>query len=891
MTTFVQLLGTAKANLESVSVPFLSDKRYLLLAFLAFKHDWVSRDQLANLFWADTDSVSARKNLRHLLSRTRNLDFAQLEGQDDVRWLVQTDVALFQQALGQGDWEQAISVYQGPLLAGLSIESSEFEDWLQQESEALQNAYREAALNHAKQLEQQHRFEEAGALLAKVLKTDLLAEDIVQAYLRVAGKSGAHRLEALRVFEAFTNLLRQELGLEPLELTKQLATALKLESTNSSFIPVSSPMLKPSKNADVLVAQAEIAPSLRNFPTPATPFVGRDVDLSEIAAYFKQPEIRLLTLIGAGGMGKTRLSIQVALEQAKHFADGAVFVPLANVASSANIVPAIASALGFVFSTLEPQETQLQKHLADKQLLLVLDNLEHLLSGTGIILELMETCPNLRFLTTSREALDFQGEYLVDVFGLDVPKSNAEHIEIYDSVQLFLRSAKRVNPRFNLEHDAKTSVVEICQMLQGSPLGIELASNWLRVLSVQEVALEVQKSLDFLTVNQPNIPARHRSIRAVFEHSWMLLTEDEQSALKRLSVFAGGFRKEAAEQICDINLRTLLTLTNKSLLRRTQSGRFERHALVQEFSLEKLQQDQTLFANQQTKHGTYFFDFLEARPMGGSLDQQRLKEIEEDLENIRSAWDWAVRNARADQLGRSTDLVVFFDRKARCEEGARLFQAAIEVLDAGKVSEQAALGKACFDAAWLGQRLGRYEQAYQFATRAVELLRPLEDEVGSWLMKALNTLSIIEKILGNNKNALQNLQEALELARKHENHSAIANYLDTIGGIESDLGHIDEAESHYKEALEIHQKSDHHFGTIILCNNLGLLKSNLNEFEEAKQYLQDGLLLAQKINFTVIIPYLLNNLATLAYKMQDYKSARDSCLEALYGFRLIPLKI
>ncbi len=346
MTTFVQFLGTAKANLESVSVPFLSDKRFLLLAFLAFKHDWVSRDQLANLFWSETDSVSARKNLRHLLSRTRSLDFVQLEGQDDVRWLVQTDVALFQQHLGAGDWEQAIAVYHGHLLAGLSIDLSKFEDWLQQESESLQNAYREAALNHAKHLEQQERFEDAGALLGKVLKADLLAEGLVQAYLRIAAKIGAYRLEALRVFEAFKTLLRQELGLEPLEVTKQLASTLKLEpgATSSSGATSSIPA---SNQFDVLIAQAEVTPMLRNFLMSATPFVGRDVDLSEIAGYFKQPEIRLLTLIGAGGMGKTRLSIQVALEQAKHFKDGACSCRSPVLPAAKTLFPPLRTPWGF----------------------------------------------------------------------------------------------------------------------------------------------------------------------------------------------------------------------------------------------------------------------------------------------------------------------------------------------------------------------------------------------------------------------------------------------------------------------------------------------------------------------------------------------------------------
>jgi predicted ATPase/DNA-binding SARP family transcriptional activator len=885
MTTFIQLLGTAKANLESHSVPFLADKRFLLLAFLAFKHDWVSREQLANLFWGDTDSVSARKNLRHLLSRVRGLGFAELEGQDDVRWLVDTDVALFLQCLGAGDWEGAIAAYHGNLLAGLTSDSSDFEDWLRQESEALQGAYREAALNYTKHLELEKRFEAASVLLAKVLKADLLAEDIVQAYLRVAS-NGKHRVDALRAFEAFKTLLRQELGLEPLEITKQLAEALKQEASEqkTSSPQPQHPIPAPDSSASILTdVLTEPAPKLRNLPTQTSSFVGRDVDLSEIVGFFKEPNIRLLTLIGSGGMGKTRLAMQVAIEQVKHFPDGVTFVPLASIGSTDDIVPTIASALDLSFTNSDSPDEQLKAFLHDQDMLLILDNLEHVISGAGIILELLEHCPKLKILTTSREALDFYGEYLVDVTGMDVPKDeNTEHIEVYDSVQLFLRSARRVNPRFAIDTTAKPFVARICQLLQGSPLAIELATNWLRLLSVQEVAEEIQKSLDFLKVNQPDLPERHRSMRAVFEHSWNLLTEDEQSALKRLSVFRGGFRKEAAEDVCGVTLRSLLTLTNKSLLQRTPSGRFERHVMVREFAEEKLAQDKDIYQAQQTQHGMYYFDFLEQRTMGTSKDQQYLKEIEEDLENIRTAWDWAVRNARADQLGRSADLVVFYDRKARCEEGARLFQAAIEVLDAGKVSEQAALGKACFDAAWLGQRLGRYEQAHQLATRAVELLRPLEDQVGIWLMKALSTLSAIEEVTGNNENALQNLQEALVFARKQEDQSAIANYLDGIGCIELRLGYVLKAEAHFREALEIHENLNNNFGSVIQCNNLGLLKSDLNEFEEAKQYLQDGLRLAQKINFAVIIPYLLNNIAALAYRMKDYKSARVSCLDVLH---------
>jgi predicted ATPase/DNA-binding SARP family transcriptional activator len=617
---FVQLLGTAKVNLESHSVPFVSDKRFLLLAFLAFKHDWVSRDQLANLFWADTDSVSARKNLRHLLSRTRNLEWAQLEGQDDVRWLVQTDVALFQQHLGTGDWAQAVAVYQGNLLSGLTTDSSEFEDWLQQESETLQTAYREAALNHAKQLEAEGRFDEAGVLLSKVLKVDLLAEDIVQAYLRVAGQTG-QRLEALKIFESFKSMLSLELGLMPLETTLQLAADLRLEARAVSQPPV-----------DVL----------RNFPSETSSFVGRDLDLSEIAAYFEQPEVRLLTLIGAGGMGKTRLAIQVALEQAKRFSDGATFVALASVRDASDLVPTIVSALELSVSSFETQELQLKNYLSTKNLLLVLDNFEHLLDGAGIVLELLEHCPNLRVIVTTREALNLQSEYLIDVIGLDFPKDASEKIEVFDSVQLLLRSAKRVNPRFTLESGDKPFVIEICQMLQGSPLAIELASNWLRVLSVLEVAHEIRKSLDFLSLNQPELATRHRSIRAVFDSSWVLLTEEQKLVLSKLSLLRGGFTVEAAARVANATPRLLLGLVSKSLIGRFET-RFVMHETVRQYAAEQLAPDQKEAALLELSLLARDWAMAVAVFDPTRLLAEKITSFEREFENISIALEWSLQ--------------------------------------------------------------------------------------------------------------------------------------------------------------------------------------------------------------------------------------------------------
>ncbi len=820
MTVSVQLLGIAKVNLESHSVPFVSDKRYLLLAFLAFKHDWVSRDQLANLFWADTDSVSARKNLRHLLSRTRSLDFAQLEGQDDVRWLVQTDVALFQHHLGAGDWEQAIAVYQGNLLSGLTSDVIEFEDWLQQESETLQTAYREAALNYAKQLEAQNRFDDAAALLTKVLKIDLLAEDIVQAYLRVAGQAG-HRADALKVFESFKSMLSLELGLMPLETTSQLAADLRLETRAVS-------------------QDQEPVEMLRNSPSQTTSFVGRDLDLSEIAAYFEQPEIRLLTLIGAGGMGKTRLSIQVALERAKHFSDGATFVPLASVREFSDLVPAIVSALKLSVSSFETQELQLKNYLSEKHLLLVLDNFEHLLDGAGIVLELLGHCPNLRIIVTTREALNLQSEYLVDVIGLDVPKDASEKIEVFDSVQLLLRSAKRVNPRFVLSPGDKPFVIEICQMLQGSPLAIELASNWLRVLSVSEVAGEIRKSLDFLSLNQPELAKRHRSLRAVFDSSWVRLTEEQKLALSKLSLLRGGFTLESAARVANATPSLLLGLVSKSLIGRFET-RFVMHETVRQYAAEHLESAQKESALLELSLLACDWAMAVAIFDPTRLLSEKIMAFEREFENVAIALEWSLQTNP--QL--CANII--------CQPWYFWFAAARKPLGLQ----------------WLNTLLELPALQTRDATRA----------------NLLNTRSIVGMRMVGGDQRLNDAQTALEIAHEVGDLKSQAQALLALGMALGDVGTLPRAIESLKAALAL-LKTAQDINLEADCRNeLAFLHWSNGETELARQTFED---LIARCQVTGNKRSLANANANLAYvyaTLGDLETAQDRLQQSIGFYR------
>ncbi len=854
---FLHLFGVAKATLESQSVVFLSDKRFALLTYLALQTDWVSRDHLALIFFAD--SQDSRKNLRHLLSRVRELDFAKLETNDNlVRWAVNSDVLEFNRAFAAADWQSAVQWYTGLLLERFSLDLPEFITWLEVEQETLKNSFKEATLAFTTQLEASSQIAQTTAVFGQALRLEPLAEDVLQAFLRFASRQKSTQSSALAAFETFNRLLKQEMGLQPLESTRLLYQQLK--NTPLDLEPIA---------------------KLRGFTAINTAFIGRERELEEIQTKLLSPDIRLLTLVGQGGIGKTRLAIQTAFQMAGRFEDGATFIALANLSSAVQILPALFAVLELPLTNPETALEKLKTHLQDQEMLLVADNLEHLLDGTDLLLELLHDCPKLKMLVTSREVLDRQNEYLLDVFGMAVPTANTPNFEMFDAVQLFVRSAKKTNSRFSLEAAQHDFMVQICQFLGGLPLALELASHWTRVLSLEEIVAQLKQGLGFLESTQAELPERHRSLRAVFEYTWRQLNQTEQNALQKLSVFQNGFTKEAAESIATISVQTLLRLCNKSLLQRGSNGRFERHAMIQELSFEKLRSEPELQQAQQTKHSDYYFAFIEQRPMGGSTDQQYLSQIESDLENIRSAWYFAASQKDYLQLERSTDLVVFFDRKARCAEGIELFEAAVTALETATTNANAVLGKASYEIAWLGHRIGRYDMA--LAERAVQLLQPLEDnnKHGGWLMKALNTLSMIAEQIGDNQKALENVEKALMLAKSLKHQDAIANYLSRIGDIENNLGLIQKAQEHYFDALEIHKILNNQFGCVIIYNNLGLLKMNLADFSQARKYLTNGLELAQEIKYTQAISFLLNNLGNLTLKTKEYEKARDFCLEAL----------
>lgn len=352
-----------------------------------------------------------------------------------------------------------------------------------------------------------------------------------------------------------------------------------------------------------------------NLPQPLSSFIGRDPELLGLTAMLRNSDVRLVTLQGIGGSGKSQLALEAArqLTSDSIFADGMHLVRLSAVPNHELFPLVLASALELSLQGTAPQIDQITEFIGRKQLLLILDNFEHLMPAAEITTTLLTRCPGLKLLVTSRERLGTQPEVPVTVDGLRFPDSDIdlEQALTYDAVKMFVQRAKMHDRDFNLDHANLQAVLRICRAMYGLPLGLELAALWTEHLKLDEIAAEVERAPASLETQFRDVPDRHKSLLATLDYTWSLLTMDERLALRELTIFRGGFRKDAAGTILELGLPKLAALVHKSLLR-LNAYRYELHPLLHEYAREHLELDRARLAQLEERHAGHYLESLAA---------------------------------------------------------------------------------------------------------------------------------------------------------------------------------------------------------------------------------------------------------------------------------------
>ncbi len=665
-----------------------------------------------------------------------------------------------------------------------------------------------------------------------------------------------------------------------------------------------------------------------NFPIQVTPFVGRVDELKQIEKSLVNPECRLLTLVGPGGIGKTRIAIEAACAQSDAFTDGVYFVPLQALNSANFMVKTIAETLGFQPNSGDEPKVQLLSYLRHKNILLVMDNLEHLLEGTTLLSDILNEAPQTKILATSREALKLREEWVFEVDGLSFPSHEIEfEIESYGAVQLFLLNAQRVSSGFVLRQTDKLGVVRICQLVNGMPLALELAAVWVRILSCLEIAQEIERGLDILESHARNIPARHRSMRAVLDHSWGLLSETEQAIFMKLSVFRGGFTRAAAETVASASLPVLAALVNKSLLRRTQDGRYDIHELLRQYGDEQLIQSGSKTVTRDA-HSTYYMEFLNQRELDikGRRQLSALNELEVDFENIRTAWYWAVARKNYQALDSAAECWVnFCEMRGHIQEGWEFLRTAqeqlatettpelkrvwgriqvrslwmlplanLELVEMARVQTEAVLAIArqqgdklliayCL---WLLGALGHITKDSQAGIPFLEESFALFTELGDrfYMARAADWLGAVYGAVGQREKFITLSEQSLTWRRAIGDQFGVTASLMNLMAVSIDTGQYELAKQYAQEMEQIYRAIDSRAWLVRSMAALSIITLVLGNFQEARTYAEAALEMASRTGVTAVsgTETALSTLSLLAALEEDYGRSWDLAKQAVY---------
>lgn len=881
----IAFLGGFDVRLDGNPVlGFRSDKVRALLAYLTLETDRVhQRAKLAGLLWPDWPEVTALTYLRHALTNLRDLlgdrdatnPFLQVarasvrfnpESQHWFDFKIIADLSLKTPLTDPAKLDriqQAVALYHGTLLDGFYLDDCpEFEIWLLGARERLHQQLLQGLNQLVQCYEANALYEQAQQYARRYLELERTSEEAHCQLMRLLALSNQRRA-ALAQFELCRAILTEELGVEPAAETISLYEQIK----NNRLIEIGNQQAKTRDHGinSPMPAPPDLAARQPNLPTPMMPLIGRKLELAMIANHLQNPDCRLLTLLGPGGIGKTHLAVQAAAEQAALFSGGVYFVALATVGASESIPAAIVDALKLGFHGVTDSRRQLLNYLRSKQLLLVLDNFEHLLPNVDFIAELLENAPRVKLLVTSRERLNLSAEWLLPLKGLSVPDTSAVHkymrenavakLEDFSAINLFLRWAVRVYPEFSLRDIEPTQVVRICRLVEGMPLGIQLATSWLRVLSCSQIAQRIQENLDFLEAPLHDLPVRHRSLKAVFEHSWQLLAPEEREIMAKLAVFRSGFRYEAALLVAGASLKIILALLNKSLLFTSDSSRYQMHELLRQFALSKLDETPAKHKLAHDCFSDYYLTLLYQRidsTKGVSLEH--LTEISTEFNNIYEAWCWAIEHERIELIDQTKfSLLLFIELGGQQVAAFKLIENTVAML------RRKLADSITFDRAEIRAKI------------SIVLTRFLVSQAAVFLY------------FNNGKAADTLMLESLTLLKNLEGEAAyeIAWSSCMLGWAYHFQGKVKEAQEMAQAGLAYFSKHNDFWGKGNVSLLLGYIAYVAGNYQPAEVYFRQNIAEAQASHIYGIENYGLRSLTSIARVQGDFAKA-EKLLEECY---------
>lgn len=871
-------LGGLKITLNGEPVAFAARRAELLLAYLVMTGRAHERESLATMLWDDRTQKRSLSNLRSLLAQLpkeiksyleitrRTIQVKTRDGRQETGeiWL---DALAFERAFNAGSpssphdrtpFREALGLYKGDFLQGIFITDSRgLEEWMTITRERLHqialNGYRQAAEEAL-----YRRDYYVGVEFARQLVTlDSLRENSQRLLLRLLARTGDFNA-ALTHYKSLETLLERELGVPPAAETTALIERIKVARS------------KPAQN----------------FTAHLPPFVGRSTKIAAISERLDDPQCRLLTLLGTGGAGKTRLALAVAETLQKDFLHGAAVIPLAPLHDPAAIVTAVAQRVDCTLTAKTEPLQQLLDFLQGREMLLVLDNIEHLLPDAIPIVQQLLHLPHLTLLVTSRERLRLSLEHVVGIDGLLTDSAAGE------AVDLFVRCARRIKIDFA---EPATDILNLCRLVDGLPLGIELLAAATRHRSLPEIAADLGQSLKNIASDLHDTPARHQTLQAVFHYSWRLLNPDERAALQRLTIFQGGFDGDAARNVSAVNRPMLQRLHDMSLIYTASETRLGMLAVIRQYLLEQHPfHDDKLAA----AHARYFVSWLE------KIDPQM---IATDIANVQAMWRWIV-NHESELLDRVLpQLATYYELQGPFAEFERLLQSAnhsdhpfqqrvhIEIIHFQRLQSKLAeaellanqLGKVSPELAprlnsqkgMLAIAKGRYDEAKPLLTTAIHLAQQQDDYHTAGI--AMRGLAVLHTYRGNYQAARHLCEESLAVFEAAADNVGISQTLNNLGIICKNLNDFAAARAHYERAQQLFEQMNNRLGESRILNNLGVIARIQQDYTAAYDFFVRALALKRELGEPHGEILALNNLAIVSGKMNQLEEAEQQLTDAL----------